>query len=81
MTNIEKQQNIKTEQHKNVFTQIKKASKRGRGLAHPPDIKLAPNNINKQEGAEAVEVKNKRTTRISTYITNETGDMIKKTTE
>lgn len=78
MTDTPKQKNGKMEKQKSVFTQIKNTAKRGRGLSKASNLNLASNNINIKEGTEAVAIKNKRNTRVSTYITEEAGDMIDK---
>lgn len=77
MTKTQKQKNVITEEQSNVFDNLKKkAFKRGQGLTKPPSQKNYGVNIEQQENNEAVAVKEKRTARISTYITTEASDMI-----
>ena len=76
MTKTLKQNDDKEKTQKNVFSQIKKNTTRGRGLSNPTKIHLPKNNVNKEEGSEAVDVHVKRSVRIGTYITEEVGDML-----
>jgi hypothetical protein len=76
MTKTSQEKNVKTLKQNNVFQEIKNQSKRGRGLSSPATFTPFSNNTNKKESSEAVVVKNKRTARISTYITEEANDMI-----
>ncbi len=65
----------KTELQNNAFTQLRKNTKRGRGMAKPPTIKDAGKNTTLPEGSEAVPVvkSNARTYRVSTLVSNEAG--------
>ncbi len=76
MKNKKRQNNTKTEKQNNVFSEIKKKSNRGRGLSSPPNLNFSSNNVGKKEHSEAVDVKSKRTERISTYISREASDML-----
>ena len=76
MTKTQKQKNVSEEKQNNVFNDLKKSFKRGQGLAKPPSTKNYGVNVEQKENNEAVSVKEKRTARISTYITSQASDMI-----
>ena len=71
---------MKTEEQKNVFTELKKSRKtRGKGLSSPPIPRTEENNIRLPEQSEAVCLKAKtsrRTYRVSTFISEQAGDVL-----
>lgn len=71
---------MKTEEQKNVFTELQKNRKtRRKGLASPPKLSNKVANTHLPEQSEAVALKTKiprRTYRVSTFISEDAGDML-----
>jgi len=71
---------VKTEEQKNVFTELQKNKKvRRKGLAKPPQLSNEVTNTRLPEQSEAISLKTKkprRTYRVSTFISEEHGDIL-----
>jgi len=71
---------VKTEEQKNVFTELQKNRKtRRKGLASPPKLPNEVANTRLPEQSEAAALKTKiprRTYRVSTFVSEDAGDML-----
>ncbi|GHA18983.1 hypothetical protein GCM10008090_30850 [Arenicella chitinivorans] len=71
---------MKTEDQKNVFAELQKNRKtRGKGLASPPKISNEVANTRLPEQSEAIPLKTqkpRRTYRVSTYISEDAGEVL-----